>query len=347
MSETPLRIGVIGLGMVSPAHLDGFRGADGAEVVVVCDDVAEKAEAVGSRLGVRAVTDHRAVLDDPAVDAVALLLPHQIHYAVAREALEAGKHVYVEKPFTVHEDEAARLIRLAGERGLTLAVAENTRFVAAYLAAERIVRAGELGEIRAVRGFIPDQIIDEWAEEPDGWKRQPHGAAAIMDCAPHMLLLLLWLFGDVESLQAIGLRYVPDVELENHGIIAGRLVTGTLFAVEFSSVTEYPRGERVEIYGSAGTLLIDQVLDPPVVFYRGDTDPTGTPVGDVPYDLAGWKRRSIEACARDFVAAVRGGRPAGVDLEQARETVRLVSCAYESIARGGARIDVAARAPAT
>jgi predicted dehydrogenase len=336
-----LRIGVVGLGLVSPPHLDGFAGAGQAEVVVVCDDVPERAEAVGAGRGVPAVTDVRDVLADDGVDAVALLLPHQLHYAVAREALEAGKHVYLEKPFTVHEHEAADLIRLAAERGLTLAVAENTRFVAAYLAAERIVRSGQLGEIRQVRGFIPDQIIDEWAEEPDGWKTQPYGAAALEDCAPHMLLLLLWLFGDVASLQAIGLGYVPGVALDNLGIIAGRLVTGTLFSVEFSSVTEYPRGERVEIYGAEGTLLIDQVLDPPVVLYRGDDDPRGTPVAEVPYDLARWKRRSIEACARDFVAAVQEGRPAAVDLQQARQTVRLVRSAYDSIARGGVRIDVA------
>ena len=159
-----------------------------------------------------------------------------------------------------------------------------------------------------------------------------------------MMLLLLWLFGEVDFLQAIALHYVPDVPLENHGVIAGKLVTGTLFSVEFSSVTEYPRGERVEIYGSEGTLLIDQVLDPPVVFYRGDSDPVGTPVEEVPYDLGAWKRHSIEAAARDFVAAVHERRPALVDLEQARTTVRLVECAYESIARGGARIDPAARA---
>jgi hypothetical protein len=83
------------------------------------------------------------------------------------------------------------------------------------------------------------------------------------------------------------------------------------------------------------------VLDPPVRLYRGDTDPHGTAIEEVPYDLGGWKRRSIEAAARDFVAAVQEGRPAGVDLGLATRTVRLVECAYASVARGGARVDTA------
>jgi predicted dehydrogenase len=340
VADGTLGIAVIGLGMISPGHILGFQAAEGARVVVLCDRDAQKARDAGRRFGVPAITDHRDVFANPAVDAVALLLPHQLHYALAREALDAGKHVYVEKPFTIHEHEAEDLIRVAASRGLTLALAENTRFVQAYLAAERVVKSGQLGEVRAVRGFIPDQILDEWAEEPDGWKRQQGGAAVIMDCAPHMLYLLTWLFGPVQSLQAIAQPYLPDVELENHGIIAGRLASGALFSMEFSSVTEYPRGERVEIYGAAGALIIDQVLDPPVIFYRGDKDPKGTALSEVPYDLGGWKRRSIGDAAQDFVAAIRAGRPPAVDLADARYTVRLLDRAYESVARGGLRVTV-------
>jgi predicted dehydrogenase len=340
MSETTLGIGIIGLGLISPGHILGFQAAEGARVVVLCDRDDGKARDASARFGVPAVTDHRHVLANPEIDAVALLLPHQVHYSVAREALDAGKHVYVEKPFTIHEHEAKELIDIAAARGLTLALAENTRFVRAYVAAEQMVRSGRLGTIRAIRGFIPDQILDEWDEEPDGWKRQQGGAAVIMDCAPHMLYLLTWLFGPVDSLQAIAQPYLADVSLENHGIIAGRLASGALFSMEFSSVTEYPRGERVEIYGSAGALVIDQVLDPPAVFYRGDKDPKGTPLPDIAYDLSGWKRRSIADAAQDFVAAIRAGRRPAVDLEHAQYTVRLLDRAYESVARGGLRVTV-------
>ncbi len=334
-----LDIGVIGLGMISPPHLSGFQKAEGSRLLAVCDRDERKLNEVRSRLNLRGTTDYKELLRDPEVEAVALLLPHQLHFSIAKEAIEAGKHVLVEKPFTIRESEAQELIDLAKRKGVIVALAENTRFVRAYVAAEKMVRNGEFGEIRLVRGFIPDQILDEWADEPEGWKRQPNGAAVITDCAPHMLYLLIWLFGKIDTVQAIAQRFQKDIDLETHGIIAGKLANGGLFSIEVSSVTEYPRGERVEIYGSKGTLIIDQVLDPPAVFYRGDKDPKGTPVAGVPYDLTGWKRRSIEDGAADFVAAVRAGRQPSISLDDARYTVRLLERAYEFIARNGVRVD--------
>ncbi len=341
MSEGPLRVGVIGLGLVSPPHLDGYEEAAGCELVQVCDVSPSKLEAATEARGVPGTTDHMEVLDDPDVDAVALLLPHQLHHGVAKAALERGKHVCLEKPITVTVAEADELIALAAERGLTLAVAENTRYVRAYVEAERLLRAGELGEIRMVRGFIADQILDEWADRSDPtqeWKRLPHGCGAIMDCAPHMLYLLVWFFGEVETLHAVAQGWVPSVPLDNHGVIAGKLAAGPLFSMEFCSLTEYPRGERLEIFGSEATLVVDQVLDPPAVLYRGAGDLAGSPLPDVPYDISGWKAESIRATAHNFVGAVREGRPPAVTAEDSRYVVSLVERAYDSAVRTGAAL---------
>jgi predicted dehydrogenase len=331
-------VGVVGLGMISRAHLEGYKAARGAELVAVCDIDPARAQAEGERYGAKAYSDLADLLSDPAVDAVALQLPHQLHHTLAKQVLEAGKHVIVEKPLTVTEAEADDLIRTAAERGVRLAAAENTRFVRAYVELEKVIRAGTLGEIRMIRGFIPDQILHEWKDDALGWKREAFGGGAIIDCAPHMLYLLTWLLGEVESVQAFARGYVPEIALENHAVICGRTTSGTLFAMEFCSVTEYPRGERVEVYGSDGAIVIDQVLDPPVVFYRGDQDPKGTPL-EVPYDLGGWKHNSIKAGCQDFVDSIRTGRDPGVDLQQAKYTIRLIECAYESVRRGGLAVD--------
>ena len=143
--SSPLRVGVLGLGLVSTPHLDGYEQAEGCELAVVCDLSEEKVAAVSAARGVRGTTEPDAVIADPEIDAVALLLPHTIHHRFAKAALEAGKHVCVEKPITVTQAEAEELIELAGARGLTLAVAENTRYVSAYVEAERILRDGDAG----------------------------------------------------------------------------------------------------------------------------------------------------------------------------------------------------------
>lgn len=331
-------VGIVGLGMISRAHLEGYAAATGADLVAVCDVDPARAEAEGARYGATAYTDLAALLADPAVGAVALQLPHQLHHKLAKQVLEAGKHVIVEKPLTVTEAEADDLIRTATQHGVRLAAAENTRFVRAYIELEKQVRAGTLGEIRMIRGFIPDQILNEWKDDSLSWKREAFGGGAIIDCAPHMLYLLVWLLGEVDSIQAFARGYVPEIDLENHAVISGRTKSGTLFAMEFCSVTEYPRGERVEVYGSDGAIVIDQVLDPPVVFYRGDTDPKGTAL-DVPYDLGGWKTNSIMSGCQDFVDAIRTGREPGVDLQHAKYTIRLIERAYESVRRGGLAVD--------
>ena len=147
-----------------------------------------------------------------------------------------------------------------------------------------------------------------------------------------MFDLLTWWFGEVESLQAYTQGWVPEVPLDNHAVAVGRMAGGPMFSVEFSSVTEYPRGERVEIYGSEGTILIDQTLDPPMVHYRGDQDPHGTPVESVPYDIAGWKAESIRGTAADFVEAVRTGREPGVTAAEGMYVASLVERAYRSAA---------------
>lgn len=328
--------------MISPPHLEGYRSAASCELAVVCDADPPRTETVSQSLCVPGTTDYRTVLADPDIDAVALLLPHRLHHPIGREALLAGKHVCMEKPLTVTEAEARDLEQLADEIGVKLAVAENTRFVPAYIEAERLVSSGELGEIRLVRGFIPDQIIDEWADRSDrtqDWKREPGGCGAIQDCAPHMLQLLVWFFGEVETLQAFARSWVPGIPLDNHGVITGQMASGPLFSMEFCSLTEYPRGERVEIYGSGGTLIIDQVLDPPVVLYRNDRDMHGQPLMALCYDLAGWKRASVAATAIDFIACIQEDREPLVTAAAGRYVVKLVELAYQSIAADGSAVD--------
>ena len=120
-------IGVIGLGLVAPPHLDGYEQDDGCELVVVCDTSQEKTEVVASQRGVDGTTDYREVLADDRVDGVALLLPHRLHHPVgSRPSPPASTSAWRSRsPSRVPQ--AEELIDAADAAGVTLAVAENTR----------------------------------------------------------------------------------------------------------------------------------------------------------------------------------------------------------------------------
>jgi predicted dehydrogenase len=273
------------------------------------------------------------------VDVVAILLPHRLHYPVALDALENGKHVTLEKPMAVTYDECCRLMEVAQRGSLKLEVAENTRFVDAYLEVERLVRDGGLGDLRLLRGFISGSAMDEYlSEDPkDDWKKQQHGAGAIIDAAPHFFYFLKWFYGEAKSIQAIGHEFVGGMEVEDHGLVSGEMKNGGFYSVEVSLTAEIPWGERLEIYGSEGSVIVDQLVDPPGRHYRGGLDFEGVPLS-VPYMLADWKSKSIAAAVDDFIDAVREDRPPAVRAEDAAYAVLMVERAYQSLQQGSKTI---------
>jgi predicted dehydrogenase len=254
MRDHRIGFGLAGLGRISRAHRRGFRqAAADARLVAVCDVDRLLANHTGDELGVRAYADLDEMLEASEVEAVNLALPHNLH----SPALEAGKHVLIEKPMAPTAAECSDLIALARAKGLSLGIAENTRFVGAYIEAERILRQGKLGTPRLVRTFIYGSSIVRLGHPPS-WKSRASGTigGTIFDAGPHSFYLLAWLFGDFAQLQATMNRIVGISEVEDHGLVTGRMANGMIFSMEYNFTAEVPWGERLEIYGSEGTLIV-------------------------------------------------------------------------------------------
>ena len=110
----------------------------------MCDIDGELARRRGAELGASAYVDHVAMLEAETPDVVDVMLPHSLHHAVVRDALEHGAHTLVEKPMAPSSAQARELIDLAAARGLHFTVAENTRFVVAYRRAAELVGEGAI-----------------------------------------------------------------------------------------------------------------------------------------------------------------------------------------------------------
>jgi predicted dehydrogenase len=333
-------MGLIGLGSIYRAHAEGYRRHAAAEVVAVCDADEARSSAEAKEWGAKAFSDYHRLLEVSDVDAVDIMLPHSLHEPVALAALEAGKHVLVEKPIAPSLAAADRLFEAAERSGKVLALAENTRFVAAYRAIEPLVRGGELGDVQLVRTMICGNETERLSR-PELWKGRRDGTVggAILDAGAHSFYLLRWMFGGFEHVSGRGERRVPVSEVEDFGVVTGRLVTGADFLTEFSFTAEIPWNERLEVYGSAGSLIVDQLADPVVKHFRHGKDYEGTPL-PVPYAPRTWKQESIAEGVVDFVSALEEERQPLVDLLQVRDAMQALGLAYRSLEEGGARLFV-------
>jgi predicted dehydrogenase len=327
-----VRVGLIGLGSISFAHEAGYGEAgELCEITALCDIHEEEVE---SRLGMypeaKGYTRYLDLLDDPRVDMVDITTPHELHYEIAKAAIERGRHVLVEKPITVRSEEGEELIALAKQAGVKFSVAENTHFVAAYLKAEEVLKQGILGDILTVRSLIAGSEAHR-IRDPQLWHgKAPHGGV-ILDSAVHNFYLYKWLFGGVRDMLGIASKVLPEGEVEDNGLILGHLANGAEYQLNVSCSFEIPWTERLEIYGSKGGLIIDQLANPVARYYLGSNDYEGMILEGVPFDPLGWKFASMVAEVRDFVEAVIEDRPPRVDPADALYALKAVEAVEKSV----------------
>ena len=181
-----LRVAVIGTGFVGPHHVDAARRTGLADVVAVAGSSVERAAPVAGRLGVEDVRTAEEVLGDPTIDVVHICTPNVSHADLGRRALEAGKHVMMEKPLALDASEAADLRRRAAEAGRHAAVAFTYRGYPMVRRARADARDGKLGDLRLAFGaYLQDWLLEEgdynWRVDPDAGGR----SRAVADIGSH------------------------------------------------------------------------------------------------------------------------------------------------------------------
>src|SRR5437870_12836938 len=189
-----LRLGVIGYGYWGPNIVRNFATQPDCRVTTICDgDPAARARALTHHPATRAVADAGDVLSSPEIDAVAIVTPVSTHYKLARRALENGKHVFVEKPFTATSAQAQELIELAERKRLTLMVDHTFLFCGAVRKIKELVDEGVLGPLYYYDSMRVNLGLFQ------------HDVNVIWDLAPHDLSVIDHLIGlDPEGVVATG-----------------------------------------------------------------------------------------------------------------------------------------------
>jgi predicted dehydrogenase len=148
-----LKTALFGTGFVGRVHLEGLRRLGYVQLYAIAEPETEKARKLAAEFGAERVeADYRRILEDPAVDAVHICTPNSLHFQMAKDALQAGKHVICEKPLTVSVEKAKELVELARQTNRRNCTFHNLRFYPVVQHMRRMREAGELGEILIVQG---------------------------------------------------------------------------------------------------------------------------------------------------------------------------------------------------
>lgn len=253
-----LRVGLVGAGNISRAHLAAYR--DYPEVVAltaVCDAHGPSAQRVAEAFGHRQVwQDYARFVAEAPVDAVDICLPHALHYPVAKAALEAGKHVLVEKPFATALQECVELVELAERYRRTLMVAQMQRYHATYYRLRAMVQAGELGTIRSAR-IDAMQNLHDYAEPPHWlYDGRQAGGGVVISVAVHKIDLMRYLVGDAVCVTARGFTVDPAfTDAEDYCLAIIELENGALVEL-FSTyaAAALPYSEMFWIFGDTAVV---------------------------------------------------------------------------------------------
>jgi predicted dehydrogenase len=182
-----MQTAVIGTGFVGRVHVEAIRRLGEVELAAIADQSEDLARQFGKQLGVdRAIGDYRQLLADPQIRAVHICVPNNLHYAIARDALQAGKAVLCEKPLAATVAEAAELTKLAADKKLVNATSYNLRYYPLVQHMRRMVENGDLGEILAVQGTYSQDWL--FYDTDYNWRLEPEAGGksrAMADIGSH------------------------------------------------------------------------------------------------------------------------------------------------------------------
>jgi predicted dehydrogenase len=220
-----IRVGLIGVGGISSLHYLGYKDNPQAELHAICDVNKELLQRRVREWGVqKAYSDYRELLSDPAVDAVEVITPHHLHASIGIAALEAGKHVSMQKPMAMNVAECDALIAATKRSGKLFRVFENFRYYPPLVRAKELLDSGVIGEPLSIRMKIVQGSMGKgWKVPYSRWAwrfdaAQSGGGRIMFDYGFHIFPIAMWFLGEMEKVYS-WITYRPiRPELAKRGV---------------------------------------------------------------------------------------------------------------------------------
>jgi predicted dehydrogenase len=254
-----IRYGVVGIKGVGRLHIDSVEKNPAADLAALVDINEPLVRRVSQERRVRAFTDYRDMLEEGVVDAVSIATPHDLLAPIALDCLNAGVHVFVEKPFAIRISEADAVVRAAKARDLKLCVGYLQRTFRLSLAMKRLIESGAIGNLMHVlwtwHEFRPESYYT-----PDPWRGtfRDAGGGVLMSQVSHQLDLICWMLGKPVRVSAFMANQLHNAEIED--IVCANILfdSGTLGSLQFSINQARAHSVR-QIAGDRGLILVEDL----------------------------------------------------------------------------------------
>ena len=368
-----LGVGMVGYGFMGKVHTFAYKNLGfyydpppvTPRLVAVCTSRRETAERAAAHGGYeRAETDFRRVVEDPRVDVVHVCTPNASHCEIAVAALEAGKHVYCDKPLAATLEEAEKMVA-AAERaaGAKHQVTFQYRFLPATLRAKQLMDEGFVGRLFTYRAaYLHSGYIDP--QRPMSWRLDlaRSGGGALLDLGSHVIDLMRHLAGEIAAVWATTRTFIPErptaeggvarVKVDDVALLQVEVEGGAVGTIEASRLATGTNDElRFEVHGDRGGLRFN-LMEPNWLHAYDCRDPEGpyggrrgfkaiecvqryaAPAALPPPKVSiGWLRAHV-ACLHAFLCAIVEDRPASPSFRDGLAVQRVMAAAQESSRTG-------------
>lgn len=329
-------VGIIGLGSIGVTHARALAElGEHVELRAFSGGSPQQAAQAGWPDAPQVPAAQVALL--PGVDIVAICTPTETHAPLTVAALEAGRHVVVEKPLALSVADAERIAALARAMGRTVSVISQRRFEPVYADVADLARQGRLGELRLATTHV------HWYRDADYYRSAPWrgtmagGGGSLMNQGVHNVDLLQWIGGPVETVTAQYATVAQDIDAEDTTVATVRFTSGALGVLSTSTATPPGEPATMTLYYSGGVIALGQGT-----ITRWDVDGVPQPAATEP--LIGSGASSPSAIGhlghltqwQDIVTALREGREPAIGIDDAVATVRLLCAIYDAARTGQA-----------
>ena len=342
----PLGIGIVGTGNIAGGYAKDALTHPEIRLVAATDLDADRAAAFAEEHACRAHPSLDDLLADDEVDIVVNLTVHHAHYEVTKRALEAGRHVYSEKPLALRSGEARELVDLAASRGLRLGCSPSTFLGEAQQTAAAWIQSGRLGPVRAVYAEVNWGRIETWHPAPAPF----FDVGVMVDVGVYPLTLVTTMLGPARSVRAWGWKLKPErVAIDGTPfrigspdliVAAVELEDGAVVRLTASFYVGRPASQigSLEFHGDDASLALGSFQDFDATVEVGAYGEAFEPV---PLVRPGYRGTAWARGVADLAAAIAEDRPHRASAEQAAHVVEILESAALSMAESGRPIGIA------